>query len=69
MKTHITVENGRPAVEGLASEITAYFRQVGDMEMERVLLFDLDFDLVETVKVYEDSEGTIIKISHNHQED
>ena len=68
MKTHITVEGGRPAVEGLASEITAYFRQVGDMEMERVLLFDLDFDLVETVKVYTDGE-TIIKISHNHQED
>lgn len=68
MKTNITVENGGPEVEGLASEITAYFRQVGDMEMERVLLFDLDFDLVETVKVYTDGE-TIIKISHNHQED
>lgn len=68
MKTHILVENGPTGIQSIISEITAFFHDVGDVEMERVLLFDLDFDLMETIKTYQDSEGTIIKIIHKHHE-
>lgn len=68
MKIHINVENGGPEVQALVAEISNFFHKVGDVEMERVLLFDLDFDLVETHKIYEDSDGVKIRITTKHQE-